>query len=67
MKTTVDIPEKELKELMENTNSSVKRDAIVAAITDFNRRKRLEKLSRHIGTFKQLLSQKELQSLRKRD
>jgi len=65
MKTTVDIPQKELEELMKNTKTTLKREAIVTAIVDFNRRKRLQKLGRLFGTFKKLISLDELQRQRK--
>ncbi len=45
MKTTIDIPDKELEEVIRHTRARTKRDAIVTAISDFNRRKRLEKLA----------------------
>ena len=37
MKTTVDIPDEELEELIRHTGARTKRDAIVTAISDFNR------------------------------
>ena len=38
MKTTVDIPDDELKDAMRFTRARTKREAIVTAIADYNRR-----------------------------
>lgn len=67
MKTTVDIPDEELEELMRHTGARTKRDAIVTAIRDFNRRKRLEKLAEQLGTFDGFMSLEELLRLREMD
>jgi len=64
MKTTVDIPEKELQEAMRHTGASTKREAVVTAIVDFNRRRRLAKLVKRFGTFQHFLSHDELRKLR---
>ena len=41
MKTTIDIPEKELKDAIRFTGAATKREAVVTALKDFNRRKRI--------------------------
>ena len=64
MKTTIDIPEKELEEAMRHTGATTKRAAVVAAIVDFNRRHRLRKLARRFGTLDGFLTQEELRRLR---
>ena len=64
MKTTIDIPEKELKEAMRFTHAKTKKEAIVAVVTDFNRRQRMAALARHLGTCKGLMSVEELSRLR---
>ena len=64
MKTTVDIPDEELEEVLRHTHARTKRDAIVIAISDFNRRKRLEKLAEQLGTFDDVVSREELLRLR---
>jgi Bacterial antitoxin of type II TA system, VapB len=64
MKTTVDIPESALKEVIRHTRAKTKRDAIVIAIDDFNRRKRLEKLAEQLGSFDNVMSREELLRLR---
>jgi hypothetical protein len=67
MKTTIDIPDEELEEVVRHTNARTKRDAIVTAISDFNRRKRLEKLAEQLGTFENVMSLEELLQLRETD
>ena len=66
MKTTVDIPEKELEDAMRFTKAKTKREAIVAAIVDFNRRRRMAELVRHAGTCDALVTVEELQAQRRR-
>lgn len=67
MKTTIDIPEKELKDAMEFTGAKTKREAVVTAIADYNRRKRMAALTKYEGTFKNLISREELIRLRETD
>ncbi len=52
---------------MRHTGARTKRDAIVTAIRDFNRRKRLEKLVEQFGTFDGFMSLEELMRLREMD
>ena len=47
MKTIVDIPDKELADAMKFTRAQTKREAIVAAITDFNRRRRMAEVVKY--------------------
>ncbi len=51
MKTTIDIPEKELRDAMRFTRAKTKREAVVTALEDFNRRQRMADLVKHTGTF----------------
>ena len=67
MKTTADIPAEELEELMRYTGARTKREAIVTAIREFIRRKRLEKLADQFGTFDGIMSLEELLRLRETD
>lgn len=64
MKTTIDIPEKELEEAQRYTGATTKRQAVVAALIDFNRRYRLRKLVERLGTYEHFLSHQELSRLR---
>lgn len=54
MKTTVEIPDDELRDLVRFTRAKTKRAAIVTAIADFNQRRRMAALVRHSGTFRLL-------------
>ena len=51
MKTTVDIPEHELRDAIRFTKAKTKREAIVKILEEFNRRKRMAELVRYAGTF----------------
>ncbi|MDA8338300.1 MAG: type II toxin-antitoxin system VapB family antitoxin [Nitrospiraceae bacterium] len=64
MKTTIDIPEDELKEAIKYTGAKTKRDAVVIALKDFNRRHRLAELAKMLGTFKDFMTQEDLKAMR---
>jgi hypothetical protein len=66
MKTTVDIPVEELEDAMRFTKARTKREAIVTAIVDFNRRRRMAELARRAGSCAGLMTIDELQRLRRR-
>ena len=66
MKTTVDIPEDELKDAIRFTRARTKREAIVTAIADFNRRRRMAELAKRAGSCADLMTADELQRLRRR-
>ena len=51
MKTTVDIPENELKDAMRFTRAKTKREAVVTVLQEFNRRRRMAELVKYAGTF----------------
>jgi len=67
MKTTVDIPDEELKDAMRFTRATTKREAIVTAITEFNRRRRMAELVKRAGTCADLMTADELQRARRSD
>jgi Arc/MetJ family transcription regulator len=64
MKTTVDIPEEQLQEVIRHTGAKTKREAVVIALTEFNRRRRLQKLAEKFGTLEGFMTQEELQRMR---
>ncbi len=65
MKTTIDIPEKAMKEAIRHTGAKTKRDAIVTAVEEFNRRRRLEELAERLhGSCPGFMSQQDLQQMR---
>ena len=44
MKTTIDIPDNELRDVMRFTRATTKREAIVRVLEEFNRRRRMAEL-----------------------
>ncbi len=60
MKTTVDIPESELEEAIRHTGAKTKREAVVIALEEFNRRRRLQSLAEKFGTLEGFMTQEEL-------
>ena len=67
MKTTIDIPEEVLREAMRFTQAKTKREAVVRALEDFNRRWRMAELVNYAGTRENLMNVAELMELRERD
>lgn len=64
MKTTIDIPNDALREVLRNTGAKTKREAVLTAIDEFNRRRRLAKLAGRFGSFEGFVSNDELERLR---
>lgn len=65
MKTTVDIPDNELNDIMRYSGAATKKEAITLAIAEYNRRHRLNKLATNLrGTFDSMMTGDELISLR---
>ena len=64
MKTTIEIPDEELRLVMKYTKARTKREAVVCAIKDFNRRQRLEQIAKTLGTFKDFMTQEDLEKVR---
>lgn len=64
MKTTIDIPANELADAMRFTQAKTKRDAVVTALSEFNHRRRMAALTRHLGTCHNLMTPTELTQLR---
>ncbi len=51
MKTTIDIPEDELRDAMRFTKAKTKREAVVKVLEEFNRRRRMAELVKYAGSF----------------
>ena len=64
MKTTIDIPDRELRDAIRFTGATTKREAVVIALKDFNRRQRIAALAKHFGTSDTFLTHAELMKLR---
>ncbi len=63
MKTTVDIPNEELKQLIAYTGAKSKKDAINTAIKNYNKQQRLAALAKKLGTFENFISAEELEKM----
>jgi Arc/MetJ family transcription regulator len=65
MKTTIDIPEKLLRETIKRTSAKTKRDAVVTALEKFNRLQRLRELNTKLrGTFVDFMTHEDLKIMR---
>jgi len=64
MKTTIDIPEDLLKDLMRRTSAATKRDAVITAIREYNQRRRMSELTSILGTFSDFMDRVELDGAR---
>ncbi len=51
MKTTVDIPESELRDAMRYTKAKTRREAVVKVLAEFNRRRCMAGLVKYAGSF----------------
>ena len=60
MKTTIDIPELTLADAMRFTNAKTKKEAVVTALDDFNRRRRMADATRVLGTSDTFMTSDEL-------
>ena len=66
MKTTVNIPDRELEDAIRFTKAKTKGEAIVGAVADFNRRMRMLELAKYAGACTDLITPHELQAARRR-
>ena len=64
MKTTIDIPANELSDAMRFTRAKARREAVVTAIADFNRRRRMAELVEYAGTCPDMMTVEELRAQR---
>ena len=67
LKTTIDIPDEELRDVLKFTKAKTKRAAINVAVAEFNRRKRQSDLVKYFGTCKNLMTIEELMAMRSMD
>ena len=68
MKTSLEIPDKELDDVVRFTKAKTKREAIVTAVMEYNRRKRMAALvKRHAGRSKTFMTVSELRKSRQAD
>jgi hypothetical protein len=67
VKTTIDIPEDELKEAMRHSRSKTKREAVLIALAEYNRLRRVEWINSVMGTLDGFITQPELAKMREMD
>lgn len=67
MKTTIDIPTDTLEEAIRYSGARTKREAVVTAMEEYNRRRRLAELADKLGTFTEVMDLEELHRLRSED
>jgi Arc/MetJ family transcription regulator len=68
VKTTIDIPEGVLEEVIKFTGAKTKREAVVTALERFNRLKRLEQLNARVrGQFSEFMTSADLKAMRAAD
>ncbi len=63
MKTTIDIPEDELMDAMKFAKAKTKRDAIVTAVMEYNRRKRMAELVEYSAVSETFMCNEDLEAL----
>lgn len=59
----MDIPDKTLREAMKFSRAKTKREAILAALDEFNRKRRMAGLVKHFGTFTSMMSNDEIEAM----
>ncbi len=64
MKTTIDIPDKMMRDAMRITKSSTKRDAVLKSMQELIRRNGVEKLIAKLGKSDTFMSLEELMDMR---
>ncbi len=64
MKTTIDIPENILKEVLFYSQAKTQRGAVLTAMEEYVRLRKMQKIAEKLGTFEQVLTQSELKKLR---
>jgi hypothetical protein len=63
MKTSMDIPESELKDALKYSGAKTKRRAILQAVVEFNRRHRMAELIKYSGASDTFMSNYEIEAL----
>lgn len=65
MKTTIDIPNKLMEDALLYSGSRTKREIVVCALEEYNRRHRMARLSKSFGKCNRFMTVSELQKMRK--
>ena len=67
VKTTVNIPDKTLRDAMRHTKAKTKREAIVKALEEMNRRHSQAELVKYFGKFDSLMTNEEIEAMEEDD
>ena len=67
MKTTIDIPDTAIMELMDFTHAKTKREAILKAIEEYNQKQKMIRLAKMLGTFEDFMNREDLKIIRAQD
>ena len=67
VKTTVNIPDKTLRDAMRHTKAKTKREAIVKALEEMNRRHSQAELLKYTGKFESLMTNEEIEAMEEED
>lgn len=66
MRVKLDIPDCELQDAIRFTNATTEQEAVIRAVTEFNRLSRMAELTRFAGTCVDLIAPGELKKERRR-
>ena len=64
MRLTIDIPGELLRKAMKFSGATTAQQAVAIAIEEYNRRHRQKRLIKHLGTFRDFMTARELRKLR---
>lgn len=64
MKTTVDIPDKMLEEALQHSHASSHAEALLAALTEYNRRHRAAEAKKTVGKVKSVSTDDKIEALK---
>ena len=67
MKTTIDIPDATIMELMNFTHAKTKREAVLKAIGEYNKKHKMIHLTEMLGTFEDFMNREGLKIMRAQD
>ena len=67
MKTTIDIPERLMSEAMLAAGAKTKRETVLRALEELNRRYKLQALAEQLGNSETFMSSDELTAIRARE
>jgi len=67
MKTTIDIPDTAIMELMGFTHAKTKREAVLTAIEEYNQKQKMTLLVKMLGTFEDFMDGDDLEIIRAED